>query len=175
MICLYLGEVIMRAIVIVGVMSFSLLAGEAESRTLPDSFRTPGATNPDVTQSNIKKTICKSGWTKTIRPPSSYTTALKKQQVVEYGYRNKKLGSYEEDHLISLEIGGDPKDPHNLWPQAYAGKCGARVKDAIETTLKKLVCAPKPPLTLVEAQQMISRDWVAAYNQYVRVLKCPTP
>jgi hypothetical protein len=175
MICLYLWEKIMRTLVVASVILVCLMAAGADGRTLPDSFRTPGATNPDVTQFNIKKTICKPGWTATIRPPSSYTTALKKQQIVEYEYRNKKLGSYEEDHLISLEIGGDPQSPQNLWPQPYAGKCGARVKDAIETRLKKLVCSPKPPLTLVEAQQMISRDWVAAYNQYVRVLKCPTP
>jgi hypothetical protein len=166
----------MRAILFAaGLLSVSLMAGAADGRTLPDSFMTPGATNPDVSQTNIKRTICKPGWTKTIRPPSSYTTALKRQQIGEYEYRNKKLASYEEDHLISLQLGGDPQDPHNLWPQAYAGKCGARVKDVIETTLKRLVCAPKPPLTLVEAQQMISRDWVAAYSQYVREIKCPLP
>ena len=166
----------MRAIVFAASLIWvSLIAGEAGGRTLPDSFKTPGATNPNVTQANIKRTVCKSGWTDTIRPPSSYTTALKRQQIMEYGYRNKKLGSYEEDHLISLQLGGDPHDPQNLWPQAYAGKCGARVKDVIETALKRLVCAKKPPLTLVEAQQMISRDWVAAYSQYVREIKCPTP
>ena len=31
---------------------------------LPDKKRTPGALNPRVRQSTIKKTICKSGWTK---------------------------------------------------------------------------------------------------------------
>jgi hypothetical protein len=158
----------MRAIVFaVSLVSVSLTAGESDGRTWPDSFRTPGATNPNVTQANIKKTICKSGWTKTIRPPSSYTNTLR--------YRNKKLGSYEEDHLISLQLGGDPQDPRNLWPQAYAGKCGARVKDVIETALKRLVCDPKPPLTVVEAQQMISQDWVGAYTQYVREINCPKP
>ena len=165
-----------------GLASLSLIAAEASGRTLPasgrtlpDGMRTSGATNPDVSQFNIKQTICKPGWTKTIRPPSSYTTGLKRQQIGEYGYRNKRLASYEEDHLISLELGGAPQDPENLWPQAYAGKCGAHVKDSIETTLKRLVCSAKPPLTLVEAQQMIARDWVAAYNQYVRPLKCPSP
>jgi hypothetical protein len=137
---LYLEGNIMRAIVLAASLtSACLIIQEADSRTLPDSFRTPGATNPEVTQFNIKKTICNSGWTKTIRPPSSYTTALKKQQIVEYGYRNKKPGSYEEDHLISLQLGGDPHDPQNLWPQAYAGKCGARERcyrdDAEETGL----------------------------------------
>src|SRR3954447_16464956 len=27
--------------------------------------------------------------------------------------------AYQEDHLISLEIGGDPTDPRNLWPEPY--------------------------------------------------------
>jgi hypothetical protein len=105
---LFIKGGIMRAILFaLSLMSTTFLAGEANSRTWPDSFKTPGATNPKVTQANIKRTICRSGWTKTIRPPSSYTTALKRQQIAEYGYRNKKPGSYEEDHLISLQLGGD--------------------------------------------------------------------
>jgi hypothetical protein len=36
-------------------MSTMSPAGEANSRTWPDSFTTPGATNPKVTQANIKK------------------------------------------------------------------------------------------------------------------------
>ena len=31
-------------------------------QTFPNWFLTSGATNPDVTQSNIRKTVCKSGW-----------------------------------------------------------------------------------------------------------------
>ncbi|MEU1596054.1 hypothetical protein ABZ468_25155 [Streptomyces sp. NPDC005708] len=38
---------------------------------LLDSSCTPGAYNPDVTQSNIHSTICVSGWTATVRPPTS--------------------------------------------------------------------------------------------------------
>ena len=34
-----------------------------------DPRRTPGVLNPDVTQANIRSTICKHGWTSTIRPP----------------------------------------------------------------------------------------------------------
>jgi hypothetical protein len=37
----------------------------------------PGMLNPDVTQANIRSTICRHGWTDTIRPPTSYTNALK--------------------------------------------------------------------------------------------------
>jgi hypothetical protein len=149
-----------------------ILCGTANARqTLPYWFFTPGATNPDVTQSNIKKTICRSGWTKTIRPPTSYTNSLKRQQIAQYGYANKRLRSYEEDHLVSLQLGGHSTDPRNLWPEAYAGRCGARVKDVIETKLKRLVCPGQ--ITLIEAQQAIAWNWVAAYNQYFRPLSCP--
>jgi hypothetical protein len=150
-----------------------LAAGEASSRTWPDRHRTPGVANPKVTQANIKRTICRSGWTGTIRPPTSYTNTLKVQGIADYGYSNKKLASYEEDHLISLQLGGHPRDPDNLWPQAYAGKCGARVKDRVETKLKTLVC--RRQITLAQAQQMIAHNWVATYNQYIGELDCPTP
>jgi hypothetical protein len=66
---------------------------------LPDPHRTPGAINPAVTQETIGSTICVSGWTRTIRPPSEYTTALKRQQIREFGYADRKLSDYEEDHL----------------------------------------------------------------------------
>jgi hypothetical protein len=29
------------------------------------------------------------------------------------------MDCYEEDHLISLEDGGDPTDPRNLFPEPY--------------------------------------------------------
>src|SRR5664279_936918 len=44
---------------------------------LPDSSCTPGAMDPKVTQDNIDQTICVSGYTKTVRPPVSYTNSLK--------------------------------------------------------------------------------------------------
>ena len=156
-------------LVVAGLLVLCSIANAGQ--TFPNWFLTPGATNPDVTQSNIKKTICKSGWTKTIRPGTSYTNGLKRQQIVQYGYADKRLKSYEEDHLISLQLGGHPTDPRNLWPEAYTGPCGARRKDVIETKLKRLVCSGK--ITLAEAQQAIASNWVVAYNYYVRPLNCP--
>ena len=78
-----------------------------------DIARTPGVLNPDVTQANIDSTICVTGWTKTIRPPTSYTNALKQKQMREYGV-GRSASDYQEDHLISLELGGHPTDPRNL-------------------------------------------------------------
>jgi len=131
---------------------------------LPDHDKTPGVINPNVTQDNIQKTICVSGWTKTIRPTVSYTNKLKAQQMKDLGLTGNPR-DYEEDHLISLELGGHPSDPKNLWPQAWNGDWGAHKKDVIETKLKTLVC--KGTITLKEAQDAISTDWVAAYNKYV--------
>jgi hypothetical protein len=130
----------------------------------PDPALTPGALNPAVTQATIGSTVCVSGWTDTIRPPTSYTNALKVQQITEYGYTDKALASYEEDHLISLQLGGNPTDPKNLWPQPYTmslsdgRSVGARVKDVFETKLKKQVCTGT--ITLAQAQAEIGIHWV---------------
>src|SRR5205823_948469 len=83
-----------------------------------DLVRTPGVLNPDVTQQNIVATICKPGWTKTIRPPTDYTNALKLKQMRDYGVAGSPT-QYQEDHLVSLELGGHPTDPRNLWPEPY--------------------------------------------------------
>jgi hypothetical protein len=117
---------------------------------------TPGAANPQVTQLNIASTICKSGWTATVRPPTSYTNDLKTRQLKQYGEAGP-LSLYEEDHLIPLEVGGDPRDPRNLYPQPYAGSEGARVKDKEETSLKKAVCGGR--MKLADAQAKILQDW----------------
>ena len=36
----------------------------------------------------------------------------------EYGETGSP-SDYQEDHLISLELGGNPTDPRNLWPEPY--------------------------------------------------------
>jgi hypothetical protein len=108
---------------------------------------TPGVLNPDVTQANIASTICKSGWTRTIRPPVSYTNELKLTQMRRYG-RPGKLSDYQEDHLISLELGGNPTDERNLWPEPYPR---AREVDQIENELNAKVCSGR--MSLAEAQR----------------------
>jgi hypothetical protein len=128
----------------------------------PDPVRTPGAANPQVTQGNIQDNICNPEWsTKLIRPPSEYTSRLKRKKLREYGdtvhqtraelinpatgkvdttrcvAHSDNMACYEEDHLIPLEDGGDPTDPRNLWPEAYNTRgggviMGAHQKDVVE-------------------------------------------
>ena len=108
---------------------------------------TPGVANVAISQANIRSTICKPGWTRTVRPPGAYTNALKVRQMRQYGERGS-LSDYQEDHLISLELGGDPTDPRNLWPEPYPR---AAHVDAIENELNRQVCDGS--LTLAEAQE----------------------
>ena len=97
---------------------------------LPDKKRTPGALNPRVRQSTIKKTICKSGWTKTIRPPVAFTNALKIKQMVLYEETGLP-SEYEEDHFIPLELGGAPRNPKNLWPEP---RSQSKLSDPLENS-----------------------------------------
>lgn len=124
----------------------------------------PGAVNPTVTPQDISTTICVPGWTKTIRPPASYTDKLKIQQMQQFGLKGDPH-TYEEDHLISLEIGGNPTSPQNLWPQPWTGPENAHEKDRLENLLHKLVCSGK--LSLDQAQRDIATDWVATYRQLI--------
>jgi hypothetical protein len=134
---------------------------------LPDPVRTPGALNPEVTPATIRTTINVRGWTQTARPPQAYTHALKRQQIREFGYADRHLGAYEEDHLVPLGLGGAPYDPRNLWPEPRATVDGwnADVKDELEAVLARQVCSGRVPLA--EAQEAIATDWTAAYNRFV--------
>src|SRR5438132_13670835 len=79
---------------------------------------TPGVLNPAVTQATIGSTICRRGWTRTIRPPVSYTNDLKRKGLQAYRLRGPP-SRFQEDPLISLALGGPPTEPGTLWPQPY--------------------------------------------------------
>jgi hypothetical protein len=122
---------------------------QRHSRThavLADPVRTPGVLNADVTQATIGTTICVQGWTRTVRPATDYTNALKLRQMRAYGETGAP-SAYQEDHLISLELGGHPTDPGNLWPEPYPR---AAQVDVIENELNGQVCGGS--LTLAQAQ-----------------------
>jgi hypothetical protein len=121
----------------------------AQGLTLPRLSVTPGVFNYDVKQWTIATTICKSGWTATIRPSTSYTNALKIQQMQQYGETGSP-SDYEEDHLIPLELGGAPKNAKNLWPEPHSQ---SRHSDPFENSLKKQAC--NGSLTLKTARQQI--------------------
>ena len=137
------------AILVLGLVALSVVrfGGSTAPAVLASPTMTPGSLNPDVTQDTIGQTICVHGWTATVRPPTEYTNQLKSQQMPLYG-ESGSPSDYQEDHLISLELGGSPTDPRNLWPEPYPR---ATDVDKIENELNSEVCSDQ--LTLAEAQQ----------------------
>lgn len=149
----------------------------ASGQPLPDAGCTPGATNPAVTQATLAATICRSGYTSSIRPPASVTDKEKVANADSYGYTGS-LSQAEYDHLISLEIGGDPNSPKNLWveppsPDHLASQGVSNPKDAVENKLNYLVCnyvhlrshnagSATSYLPLVRAQTLIATNWTTA-------------
>jgi hypothetical protein len=136
---------------LVGVVAGLVLVWRASAPARPvlvaSPTLTPGVVNPEVRQETIGLTICKSGWTRTIRPPTSYTAELKLRQMRAYGVGGDP-SDYQEDHLISLELGGHPTDPRNLWPEL---RPHAEEVDRVENELNDKVCSGE--MTLAEAQR----------------------
>jgi hypothetical protein len=128
----------------------------------PDPACTPGAVDPRVSQTTEPTTICRSGYTATVRPPVSVTDRIKREQMAAYGLQGQPLGGYELDHLISLELGGAPADLANLWPEPWTGEGNAHQKDSVENFLNREVC--RGTIHLVDAQRMIATDWLAVYR-----------
>jgi hypothetical protein len=122
---------------------------------LPDPACTPGSIDPAVTRKDIRSTICKSGWTATVRPPESQTEYAK-YHVAYPAYHIKHSAVSELDHLVPLELGGS-NDITNLWPEV--GK-QPNAKDKVEDALNRAVCEGKA--SLAAAQSAIASDWITA-------------
>jgi hypothetical protein len=132
-----------------------------DGQALPDPTCTPGAAATRVTQVNIGSTICVSGYTNTVRPPSSITTPLKQRTAAAYGMVYDPTVQ-EYDHLIPLELGG-ANDVRNLWtepPTSAVQRSTTNVKDAVESKLHADVCAGR--IGLLDAQIRIATDWTTA-------------
>ncbi len=122
---------------------------------LPDPRCTPGSIDPAVTQANLRSTICRSGYTKTVRPPASETDRFK-YDVAYPAYGDPDSRKTELDHLVSLELGGS-NDAANLWPESPPTP---NPKDKVENALHAAVCDGR--VTLAAAQAAIAADWLTA-------------
>ena len=124
------------------------------------------ALNPDVDEDTIDATICASGYTKFVRPATSYTNGVKKKLMREAGIDEARIGDYELDHIVPLALGGHPRKLSNLMLQPWQGEHGAKLKDGLEVRLQSLVC--HGTLDLTDAQVCIAQDWEACALQYPR-------
>jgi hypothetical protein len=128
---------------------------------VPDPARTPGAAL-EVTAADI----CVSGYSKRVR---NVPAEVKRRVYAQYGVRSHEPGEYEIDHLINLSLGGS-NSIKNLWPESFrTSPWNAYVKDQLENELHRRVCAGT--MDLAKAQQVIARNWIIGYREYVH----PTP
>lgn len=110
--------------------------------------------NPEVTPDNIDQTICVSGYSHSIRPPSQVTNAIKKQLLDQAGIPRWQIHDYVLDHIIPISSGGAPDDPRNL---RLEPREESFLKDRSENRSHDLVCTHR--LSLREAQQIMWSNW----------------
>lgn len=150
----------------------------------PDPTCTPGAVNPAVTQANIKQTICKKGWSASVRPAEAYTEQMKKnmmrsgtftatykgQKFTYHGYNDGlQLAQTELDHNVPISAAGAVADPRNLFPEpggtanyplVIGGlEVNSLTKDHYELWALDQVCSGK--ITLAQDQaKFLGGHWV---------------
>lgn len=133
-----------------------LIASTVVFAQKPDPTQTPGA------RTKAKDAdVCAADFAASVKPVAGYqkTEALRR-----YG---KRANDYpgDLDLLIPAALGGS-NDPDNLWPQPQQKELGVEDKNALEEKLLALVCAKT--ITLKQAQDEIRKDWVKAYDKYVK-------
>jgi len=121
------------------------------------------ALNAAVSDATIGGTICLSGYTKSVRPPTSYTKRVKAARLSEAGIAQTRAREFELDHIVPLALGGHPRNPSNLALQPWDGEHGAKMKDILERRLQELVCSGQ--VTLIDARLCIAQDWEACANR----------
>ena len=124
------------------------------------------ALNADVDEDTIDRTICVSGYTRSVRPATSYTNGVKKELLRHAGIDAARMGDYELDHIVPLALGGHPRKLSNLMLQPWEGEHGAKAKDVLELRLQALVCHGQ--LDLTDAQVCIAQDWELCAARYRR-------
>ena len=123
---------------------------------LPSSFQTPGNKGKAS-----EAQVCAADFEASVKPIAKWQ---RDQALERYGRRPEDFTG-ELDHLIPLSLGGT-NDPDNLWPLPANKDIGPTQKKELELKLHERVGAKT--LKLKAAQDAIKKDWVKAYNEYVK-------
>lgn len=124
---------------------------------LPDPRCSPGAVDGRYTAAMV----CRGHLPP--RPPESVTEPQKRSDVARYGdYAGSSLHAYEEDHVVPLELAGDPTSMANRFPEYDAGMI-PNPKDAVENAAHRAVCSGR--MSLATAQAQIARNWIELGRQ----------
>lgn len=113
-------------------------------------FAHPGAVDPRVTPATIHETICRPGYSASVRPPVSYTAPIKRRLLA-----GRDPAAYQLDHLIPLEVGGAPRALANLRLEPIVL---AHQKDDLEDSLHRDVCAGRVGLRAAQRQFRVFVD-----------------
>ena len=122
----------------------------------PNPQLTPGSTMPVALED-----LCAPDTPRVAQP---IPAAVQHRVFASYGADPARADAYELDHLVTPELGG-ASATENLWPQPFQGTAwNAYVKDELEQLFHQRVCAGT--MTLRQAQQELSGDWIAAYKHH---------
>ena len=93
------------------------------------------------------------------------TAAMERKVFARYRLPWARRAEFKIDHLIPRELGGaDTVD--NLWPQSLRAKpYGADRKELLTEVL--LTRIARGQMTLAEAREQISRDWIDAFIDHL--------
>jgi hypothetical protein len=113
---------------------------------------TPGARYSKVTQATIKSTICKSGWTKTIRPAGElYECAQEGAAGALELRRPEPLPLRGGPPDLARASAARPRSHRNLWPEPWSQ---AHKSDPRENAWHKKVCNGTLTLRQARAQEL---------------------
>ena len=146
-----------------------LIPGQASATAGTPAPGTPAAAAVDeeflafLTKANEAQ-ICAADFEASVKPVAKWQ---RDQALERYGKRPEDFTG-ELDHLIPVSLGGS-NDPDNLWPLPENKDMGPAQKKELDLKLHQLVC--DKTLKLKDAQDAIKKDWVKAYNQYVKGAK----
>jgi len=117
---------------------------------MPNHRLTPGSV-----VSMDRSLICSPGYAKRVRHPYDYAWRQLRVRMFEgYGIPHDHWHEFTVDHLVPIEVGGDPFNLQNIWPQP---KAQAIEKDRYENLAHEEVCAGR--ITLEAAQHAFETDW----------------
>ena len=131
---------------ILGLLIFAANAG-AQTPLVPNPKLTPGR----VAQGDKDR--------------GGVTLAMEQKVFARYRLRWERRGEFKIDHLIPPELGGaDTVD--NLWPQSLRARpYGADRKKQLTEVLQEKIA--RGQMTLAQAQEQISRDWIDAFIDHL--------
>jgi len=96
---------------------------------------------------------------------SGVTLAMERKVFARYRIPWGRRAEFKIDHLIPVELGGADR-LENLWPQSLRTKpYGADRKELLTEVL--LARIAKGQITLGQAQEQISKDWIDAFIDHV--------